>query len=93
VTARVRAAADAVAGPGVLAEAADAAMTAEDFSFLAERAPGAFFWLGAALPDPREHHHPRFDIDESVIPLGAALLAGAAVELLSNAPTSHSNET
>jgi amidohydrolase len=93
VTARVRAAAGAVAGPGVLADRADAAMTAEDFSFLAERAPGAFFWLGAALPDPREHHHPRFDIDETVIPLGAALLAGAALELLANAPASHSNET
>jgi amidohydrolase len=88
VTRRVRRAATRVAGPGVLMSeaASEAAMTAEDFSFLAERAPGAFFWLGAALPDPREHHHPRFDIDEGVIPLGAALLAGAAVELLSADP-------
>jgi len=88
VTARVRGAAARVAGAGVLMseEASEAAMTAEDFSFLAARAPGAFFWLGAALPDAREHHHPRFDIDEEVIPLGAALLAGAAIDLLNPEP-------
>ncbi len=91
VTRQVRDAAVRVAGPGVLAARADAAMTAEDFSFLAHHAPGAFFWLGAALPDAREHHHPRFDIDESVIPLGAALMAGAALELLSHPPRSNPN--
>ncbi len=57
-------------------------LEAEDFSFLARKAPGAFFWLGAALPEPRRHHHPRFDIDESVLPLGAALLARSAVHLM-----------
>jgi amidohydrolase len=60
----------------------DPMMGAEDFAFLAREAPGAFFWLGAALPDAREHHHPRFDIDESVLPLGAAALARSAVALL-----------
>jgi amidohydrolase len=53
-------------------------MWAEDFSILARRAPGAFFMLGAALDPPREHHHPRFDIDERVLPLGAAALAACA---------------
>ena len=57
-------------------------MGAEDFAFLARRAPGCFVWLGAALPEPREHHHPRFDIDESVLPLGAALLVASAIDLL-----------
>lgn len=57
-------------------------MGAEDFALLAQRAPGCFVWLGAALPDPREHHNPRFDIDESVLPMGAALLAQAAIDLL-----------
>jgi amidohydrolase len=57
-------------------------MGAEDFAFLAEEAPGCFYWLGAALPEPREHHHPRFDIDEAVLPLGAASLAAATVALL-----------
>ncbi|MGD2068726.1 MAG: M20 family metallopeptidase [Gemmatimonadota bacterium] len=57
-------------------------MGAEDFAFLAREAPGCFYWLGAACPEPREHHHSRFDIDESVLPLGAASLAIAAVSLL-----------
>ena len=57
-------------------------MGAEDFAFLAREAPACFIWLGAALPEPREHHHPRFDIDDSVLPLGAAALARSAVALL-----------
>ena len=57
-------------------------MGAEDFAFLAREAPGCFIWLGAALNPPREHHHPNFDIDESVLPRGAALLAGCAMAFL-----------
>ena len=55
---------------------------AEDFSFLAREAPGTFFLLGAAPPEPRMHHRPDFDIDESAIPVGAATLAAGAVRLL-----------
>lgn len=61
---------------------AEPMMGAEDFALLAREAPGTFIWLGAALPDPREHHHPRFDIDESVLPTAAALLAGMGASLL-----------
>ena len=55
---------------------------AEDFSFLANEAPGTFFWLGAALPRPRMHHEADFDIDESALPVGAATLAAGAIRLL-----------
>jgi IAA-amino acid hydrolase len=82
VTTRVRGVAAALLGAGAL-ETLPPTMGAEDFSFLAQEAPGAYLWLGAALPDAREHHHPRFDIDESVLPLGAAILAGSAMNLLS----------
>ena len=57
-------------------------MWAEDFSILLRRTPGAFFMLGAALDPPREHHHPRFDIDERVLPIGAAALAACALRAL-----------
>ena len=60
----------------------DPMMTAEDFSLLAGEAPACFFWLGAALTPPREHHHPAFDIDESVLVKGAAALAACAVHAL-----------
>ncbi len=53
-------------------------MWAEDFSILLKETPGAFFLLGAALDPPREHHHPKFDIDERVLPLGATALAACA---------------
>lgn len=57
-------------------------MGAEDFAILQREAPGCFFWLGAALDPPREHHHPRFDIDESALPLGASALASCAITAL-----------
>jgi amidohydrolase len=62
---------------------ADQIMGAEDFAFLAREAPGCFFWLGARIEaDPRTHHSPRFDIDESCLPRGAAVLAAAAAKIL-----------
>jgi amidohydrolase len=57
-------------------------MGAEDFAVLLQHAPGTFFWLGAALDPPREHHRPDFDIDERALPLGAAALAACAIERL-----------
>ena len=54
----------------------------EDFAYYQKEMPGCFFWVGAALPEPREHHHPRFDIDEAVLPTNAALLARSAIALL-----------
>jgi IAA-amino acid hydrolase len=60
-------------------------MGAEDFALLLGEAPGTFFWLGAALGEPREHHHPRFDIDEAVLPRGAAALAACALHALRSA--------
>ena len=81
ITSVVRGVAEAVVGTDDVWEA-EPMMGAEDFAILAREAPGTFLWLGAALPDAREHHHPRFDIDESVLPIAAALLAGTAQSLL-----------
>ena len=62
-------------------------MGAEDFSYFAREAPGCFFDLGGAFPDEplRRHHHPRFDIDERCLPIGAAILAETAVRFLREA--------
>ncbi|MFW6070720.1 MAG: M20 metallopeptidase family protein, partial [bacterium] len=58
----------------------ESAMGAEDFAYMTQLAPGAMVSLGAALDDDvrRAHHTPIFDIDESVLPLGAAMLAETA---------------
>ena len=50
----------------------------EDFAYYCESVPGAFVFLGGGKPAPHErfpHHHPRFDIDETALPIGAALAA------------------
>ena len=57
----------------------------EDFSAVLAAVPGNFFFLGAR-DDARglnfPHHNPRFDIDESCLPSGVAILCEAAVRLL-----------
>lgn len=60
-------------------------MGAEDMSEFLNRVPGCFFFLGSANTDKGPvypHHNPRFDIDESILPDGVAILAGAALRYL-----------
>jgi amidohydrolase len=79
----VRAALDGMLGAGrVLPQ--PPVLLAEDFAFLAREVPSVFFFVGAALPEPRQHHHPTFDIDESVLPLCAAALARSGLALLAH---------
>jgi amidohydrolase len=56
-------------------------MGAEDFAFMAQRAPGAMFGLGVKAPgaEPRYLHTPTFDLDEDALPIGAAILAETAL--------------
>jgi amidohydrolase len=62
---------------------AEPLMTAEDFSILISHTPGALLWLGASPADrPRELHRPDMDIDEAVLPVGAAVLAACASRAL-----------
>jgi amidohydrolase len=55
-------------------------MGAEDFAYMTQKAKGAMFMLGAAMPNgPIRHHHTTtFDIDEGVLVPGAAVLAETA---------------
>ena len=62
-------------------------MGAEDFSYVLEKVPGAMFFLGVAHEgaDWRSCcsiHSTRMMVDESVLPLGTALLAGCAMRFL-----------
>jgi amidohydrolase len=55
----------------------------EDFSMLSEIAPGAFMFLGGEIAgDRRSHHSPTFDIDESGLYIGSAILAETALRLM-----------
>jgi amidohydrolase len=53
----------------------------EDFSLFSNLAPGVYFLAGAALEDgrPMRHaHNAQYDLDESFLPIGAAMLAEIA---------------
>jgi amidohydrolase len=50
-------------------------MGAEDMSYFLNAVPGAFFFVGAALPgEPRPHHKSVFDFDEDAMLVGASVL-------------------
>lgn len=58
-------------------------MGAEDFAYMTRAVPGAMFNLGARYDDmTRPHHTPVFDIAESALPVGAAVLAQSALRLM-----------
>ncbi len=51
-------------------------MGSEDMASLLERVPGCFFFVGSANAERGlnyPHHHPKFDIDESVLPTAVCL--------------------
>lgn len=50
-------------------------MGGEDFSYFLRQVPGCFIFLGTKKGDDGHPlHHPQFDFDENVLPLGAQLL-------------------
>lgn len=58
-------------------------MGAEDMSEYLAMVPGAYFFVGSANAEKGldyPHHHPRFDIDEDVLVIGASLLASAVAD-------------
>jgi amidohydrolase len=60
-------------------------LAGEDFSEFACRVPSVFCFVGAGRPGEQEtypHHHPRFDIDESALSVGVALLVRGALDYM-----------
>jgi len=57
---------------------------AEDFGSFMEHAPGAMFMLGVQKKGHEGYslHHPKFDLDESALPIGTAMLVETALKLL-----------
>lgn len=69
-----------VCGAGALA-AMRPVMVGEDFSAFQQKAPGTFFFVGAARPVDGEvhpHHHPKFDVDERALETGVRIFIEAA---------------
>ena len=60
-------------------------MGAEDMGYMQEKADGCYFFIGSANAEKNlnyNHHHPKFDFDESALINGVALMASAAADLL-----------
>ena len=57
-------------------------MCAEDFSYYLEKFPGAFLWLGTGKEGTPALHNASFALDESILPLGIIMEAGACLEAL-----------
>ena len=76
-------------GAGSFQRLGEPIMGAEDFAYVLEKVPGAMFFLGVAHAGDDwanccSIHSPRMILDESVLPQGAALLAGLAEQFLAN---------
>jgi len=59
-------------------------MGAEDFGVFMDHVPGTFAFLGARPTHQEAYpcHHPRFDIDETALPVGVEILATVAMRYL-----------
>jgi hippurate hydrolase len=66
-------AARAVAGEAKVVELPKPTMGGEDFSFMLNAKQGAYLMLGAGRgPQDPQVHHPRYDFNDAILPLGAS---------------------
>lgn len=74
----VRRVAHAVVGEAATSDAGLPIAGGEDFAYMAQAVPGAFFFLGAGRPGGETPgcHHPDFDFDDAIIPTGVAMFLG-----------------
>jgi len=73
-----------VLGTEKIIELQEPSMGGEDFARYGEKVPAVYFNLGAAMPQEEPHpwHHPRFNINEDCLPVGAAVLAAATLKVM-----------
>jgi len=57
-------------------------MGSEDFAFMLQQRPGAYFRLGQGMVDGRFLHHPEYDFNDETIPVGSAVFAALVEEAL-----------
>lgn len=71
-------------GPAGVTDEDMVSFGAEDFAYMAAKAPGAMFRLGIKPPNGAYGglHEATFDLDEDALPLGAAILAEAVLRFV-----------
>jgi len=76
--------ADSVPGVSVVKEG-EPLMAGDDFSYYLQKVKGTYFFIGAKSPEWEHsypHHHPKFDIDERSLLIGAKVLGSAALQYM-----------
>lgn len=62
-------------------------MVGDDFSEFILQVPGVYYFIGAGNKEKQAdypHHHPRFNIDEDVLPTGVEMYVRSALQFLGN---------
>ncbi|QIM50743.1 M20 aminoacylase family protein [Hydrogenophaga crocea] len=57
-------------------------MGSEDFAFMLQQRPGAYFRLGQGMQEGRFLHHPMYDFNDTTIPVGSALFSALVEEAM-----------
>ena len=72
--------------PDIIIAEMEALMGGEDFSEYSKIAPSHFVGIGAKPKEGEKYggHHPKFEVDEDCLPIGAALYAAIALEVIEN---------
>ena len=87
VTQEFRDVAEEILGKDKVKELPRPSMGGEDVAFFLEKVPGTFAFLNSANPAKKTnvaHHNPKFDLDEDVLWIGSAAMAGMALTWLKN---------
>ena len=77
-----RHAAEAVSGEARVKHMDKPTMGGEDFSFMLNQKQGAYIMLGAGRPGDAMVHHPKYDFNDDILPVGASFWATLAEQLL-----------
>lgn len=78
-SAAVERAARLVVGPDKVITDLPPAMASEDFSFMLQQRPGAYFFVGQGGPNC---HHPEYIFDDAIMPVGGAMFVQIAYDRL-----------
>jgi hippurate hydrolase len=68
-----------VVGEARVQELPQPVMGGEDFAFMLEKKPGTYLFLGGGrTPNDPNVHHPKYDFNDAILPMGASFLARVA---------------
>jgi amidohydrolase len=94
VTRAVEESAKEILGPEKVVYLKEPSMGADDFGAFAEKVPSTYFRLGTAIAGKKVYdlHHPKFEFDESIIPIGIQLFTHNILSKLQKESTNHGDK-